>query len=88
MIQPDYDVIIIGSGAGGLACAVALAQAGKVPDKAGHRFKVIVSGGVAGIEDVKQVKANEDNGLEGLIIGKALYAGTIDLAEAMRIAHE
>ena len=71
-----------------LEASVALAQAGKVPDKAEHRFKVIVSGGVAGIEDVQRVKANEDNGLEGLIIGKALYAGTVDLAEAMRIAHE
>ena len=70
-----------------LESSVALAQAGNVPGQA-ERFKVIVSGGVASIEDVKQVKANEDNGLEGLIIGKALYAGTVDLAEAMRIAHE
>ena len=69
-----------------LEASVALAQAGNAPGQ--ERFKVIVSGGVAGIEDVHRVKANEDIGLEGLIIGKALYAGTIDLSEAMRIAHE
>jgi len=71
-----------------LEASVALAQAGISADQSASRFKVIVSGGVAGIEDVRQVKANEDKGLEGLIIGKALYAGTVDLAEAMRIAHE
>lgn len=66
------------------AC-VALARAGNPPDSPA-RFQVIASGGVAGIEDVKAVKAVEDEGLEGLIIGKALYAGQIDLAEAVAMA--
>jgi phosphoribosylformimino-5-aminoimidazole carboxamide ribotide isomerase len=70
-----------------LTASVALAQAGQSAANPSHRFKVIVSGGVAGIEDVKQVKANGAYGLEGLIIGKALYAGKIDLAEALEIAH-
>ncbi len=64
-----------------LEASVALAQAGQAT------FKVIVSGGVATLEDIKRVKAAEHKGLEGLIIGKALYTGAIDLAEAMRIAH-
>jgi phosphoribosylformimino-5-aminoimidazole carboxamide ribotide isomerase len=66
--------------------SVALARAGN--PESGHCFKVIVSGGVASIEDVKKVKAVEDEGIEGLIIGKALYTDAVDLAEAMRIAHE
>ncbi len=48
--------------------------------------KVIVSGGVASLEDVQRVKAAESAGLEGLIIGKALYTGAVELGEAMRIA--
>jgi len=68
--------------------AVALAEAGNASAKSGNQFKVIVSGGVASIDDVKRVKAQTHKGLEGLIIGKALYTGAVDLAEAMRIARE
>lgn len=68
-----------------LTDSIALAEAGGAGERPG--FKVIVSGGVAGIEDVKRVKAVEDKGLEGLIIGKALYTGAVDLAEAMQVAH-
>ena len=49
-------------------------------------LKVIASGGVAGLEDVKKVKEIQGIGVEGLIIGKALYTGDIDLREALRIA--
>ncbi len=65
-----------------LAASIALAQAGQ------GSYKVIVSGGVADLEDVRRVKAAENEGLEGLIIGKALYAGALDLADAMRLAHD
>ncbi len=71
-----------------LEASVALAEAGNASAESGQRFKVIVSGGVAGLDDIRRVKAEEDKGLEGLIIGKALYTGAVDLAEAMRIAHE
>jgi phosphoribosylformimino-5-aminoimidazole carboxamide ribotide isomerase len=43
---------------------------------------------VASLEDVKKVKAVENEGIDGLIIGKALYTGAVDLVEAMRIAHQ
>ncbi|GIK39443.1 MAG: 1-(5-phosphoribosyl)-5-[(5-phosphoribosylamino) methylideneamino] imidazole-4-carboxamide isomerase [Chloroflexota bacterium] len=69
-----------------LEATVALARAGHTADPE-RRFKVIASGGVAGIEDVQRVKAVEHEGIEGLIIGKALYTGAVDLAEAMQIAH-
>ncbi len=68
-----------------LEAAVALAQTGR--PAAGPGFKVIVSGGVGGIEDVRRVKAVEAEGIEGLVIGKALYTGAVDLAEALAIAH-
>ena len=46
---------------------------------------VIASGGVSTIEDVRQLKALEDRGLKGMIIGKALYEKTIDIKEAIEI---
>ena len=44
---------------------------------------VVASGGVASLEDVSACKAA---GLAGVIVGKALYEGKLDLAEAMRLA--
>ena len=44
---------------------------------------VIASGGVRALEDVIAAK---QAGLAGVIIGRALYDGTIDLPEAIRIA--
>ena len=43
---------------------------------------VIASGGVHTIDDIKAAK---DAGLAGCIIGRALYDGTVDLKEALRV---
>ena len=66
---------------------VALARAGNPAPDSKRRFRVIASGGVASLEDVKRLKAVEREGIEGVIIGKALYTGGVDLAAAMEIAH-
>lgn len=47
---------------------------------------VIASGGVAALADVERVKAVESMGVEGIIIGRALYAGQIDLRAALALA--
>ncbi len=44
---------------------------------------VVASGGVASLADVSACKAA---GLAGVIVGKALYEGKLDLAEAVRLA--
>lgn len=44
--------------------------------------KVIASGGVRSIEDLLAIKAT---GAEGVIIGKALYAGAIKLEDALKV---
>ena len=44
---------------------------------------VIASGGVATLDDIKRLR---DMGLYAAIIGKAYYAGTLDLAEAVKEA--
>ena len=50
-------------------------------------FKVIASGGVTTLEDVKRLKAaNAGAGFEGAIIGRALYEGTIQVADAVDAA--
>ncbi|HEX6751326.1 MAG TPA: 1-(5-phosphoribosyl)-5-[(5-phosphoribosylamino)methylideneamino]imidazole-4-carboxamide isomerase [Longimicrobium sp.] len=48
--------------------------------------EVIVSGGMSGMEDVDAVAAaaRERGGIGGAIVGKAIYEGRIDLAEALR----
>lgn len=46
---------------------------------------IIASGGVKGIEDILALQPLSTEGIEGVIIGKALYTGAIDLADALRI---
>ena len=47
---------------------------------------VILSGGVTTIQDVTKALDLEGDGVSGVIIGRALYEGTIDLTDAIRIA--
>lgn len=47
--------------------------------------KIIASGGIGTAEDVRAVR---DAGAAGVIIGAALYRGTVHLEEAIRIARE
>jgi phosphoribosylformimino-5-aminoimidazole carboxamide ribotide isomerase len=47
---------------------------------------VIASGGVSRMEDIEHLLALESEGVIGVIVGRALYTGQIDLQEAIRIA--
>lgn len=49
-------------------------------------LEVIVSGGVSRSEDVEAVgrAARERGGIAGVIVGKAIYEGRVDVAEAIR----
>ncbi len=46
---------------------------------------VIVSGGVSSLDDLAAVKEHEQAGIVGVICGRALYDGRIDLAQAVRL---
>jgi len=48
--------------------------------------KVIASGGVSRLEDVVQLRGLVPIGVEGAIIGTALYVGNFTLAEAIDVA--
>jgi phosphoribosylformimino-5-aminoimidazole carboxamide ribotide isomerase len=47
---------------------------------------VIVSGGVTNLDDLHAVKAASGHGIEGVIIGRALYDGAISADDALAIA--
>ena len=49
---------------------------------------IIASGGVHSLDDIRALKKHEPEGIEGVIIGKAIYEGRIDLTEAIKIAEE
>ena len=47
---------------------------------------VIVSGGVGSEDDVRAAVGHAGQGISGLIVGRALYTGAVDLARALEIA--
>jgi phosphoribosylformimino-5-aminoimidazole carboxamide ribotide isomerase len=61
-----------------IPATTALARAVPIP--------VIASGGVAGIADIEQLAHHAGDGIEGVITGRALYDGRLDLAEALAVA--
>ena len=56
----------------------ALADAVSIP--------IVASGGVNTIQDIKNLLEIESHGVTGVITGRALYEGTLDLQEAIRIS--
>jgi 1-(5-phosphoribosyl)-5-[(5-phosphoribosylamino)methylideneamino] imidazole-4-carboxamide isomerase/N-(5'phosphoribosyl)anthranilate isomerase len=48
---------------------------------------VIASGGVSKLQDLKELRALTEIGVEGAIVGKALYAGAFTLQEAIEVAY-
>ncbi|MDO6746685.1 1-(5-phosphoribosyl)-5-[(5-phosphoribosylamino)methylideneamino]imidazole-4-carboxamide isomerase [Gilvimarinus sp. 1_MG-2023] len=53
---------------------VAMAQASSIP--------VIASGGITNMDDIRALSAVSDKGICGAITGRAIYEGTLDVAEA------
>jgi len=49
---------------------------------------VIASGGVSRLDDIRNLSSVASEGIMGAIIGRALYEGTIDLAEGQKLADE
>ena len=61
-----------------VSATAALAQAAGIP--------VIASGGVGSIADIKAIKEAESAGIEGVIVGKAIYLGKVLLEDALKLA--
>ena len=60
-----------------VAATAALADALSVP--------LIASGGVASLDDLRALKELEGSGVAGVIAGRALYDGRLDLADALAL---
>ncbi|MDB5364362.1 MAG: hisA [Rhodospirillales bacterium] len=60
-----------------VAATVELARALSIP--------VIASGGVGSIQDLMAVRAAEEDGVAGVICGRALYDGSVDAVEAVAL---
>jgi phosphoribosylformimino-5-aminoimidazole carboxamide ribotide isomerase len=56
---------------------VAMARASTIP--------VIASGGITDIDDIRALKAVANQGICGAITGRAIYEGTLDVAEAQKL---
>jgi phosphoribosylformimino-5-aminoimidazole carboxamide ribotide isomerase len=57
---------------------VALAKTSGIP--------VLASGGVGRVADIAALAAVADAGIEGVVVGRALYTGAVSLSDAMRAA--
>lgn len=51
-------------------------------------LRVIASGGVASLDDLRTLAQHCHEGIEGVIVGMALYRGAIQLKEALRTVRE
>jgi phosphoribosylformimino-5-aminoimidazole carboxamide ribotide isomerase len=51
-------------------------------------LRIIASGGVSSMENIKALKALTHLGIDGAIVGKALYDGKLDLRQALAVAAE
>jgi phosphoribosylformimino-5-aminoimidazole carboxamide ribonucleotide (ProFAR) isomerase len=49
---------------------------------------VIASGGISSLDDIAELRSLVPQGLEGAIVGKALYAQAFTLAEALDVASD
>ena len=50
--------------------------------------KVVASGGVKSLEDIKALLPYEKDGIEGVIVGKSIYTGSLNLQEAIALVEE
>ena len=63
-----------------IEATVKLAQSLSIP--------VIASGGLSNLEDIRQLCAVEDEGVEGVICGRSIYSGDLDFEAAQKLADD
>ncbi len=63
-----------------LEATVTMARASRIP--------VIASGGITNMDDIRALNAVAGEGICGAITGRAIYEGSLDVAEAQRYCDE
>ena len=63
-----------------IEATVKLAQALTIP--------VIASGGLSNLDDIRNLCAVEDEGVQGVICGRSIYSGDLDFAAGQKLADE
>lgn len=61
-----------------IEATVKLAQSVNIP--------IIASGGLTNLDDIRALCAVENEGVSGAITGRAIYEGSIDFAQAQKLA--
>ncbi|MDP2984147.1 MAG: 1-(5-phosphoribosyl)-5-[(5-phosphoribosylamino)methylideneamino]imidazole-4-carboxamide isomerase [Candidatus Latescibacter sp.] len=61
-----------------------IAETGRMARETG--LKVIASGGVSSLDDIRALQLIESSGVDSVIVGKALYEGKFGLREAIEVA--
>ena len=49
------------------------------------KIPVVISGGISSVEDIVEIKKEKFSNIEGLIVGKAIYDGNIDMKKLSKL---
>ena len=85
----DYGVesiIYTDIGRDGMLSGINIDATGKLANS--MSIPVIASGGLSNMDDIRKLCAVEDEGVEGVICGRAIYSGDLDFAAAQAWADE
>jgi phosphoribosylformimino-5-aminoimidazole carboxamide ribotide isomerase len=77
-------LIVTDIGRDGAMTGVNLDQVGEVADAVS--IPVIASGGIASVKDIELLKARPGARIAGAVLGRSLYEGAVDPAQALKIA--
>ena len=70
----------------GMRCGIDAAAYGRLARIAG--FPITASGGIATLEDIRALAALPEPGIDGAIVGRAIYDGAFTVAEGVAAARE
>ena len=77
-------LIVTDIGRDGAMVGVNIDQVGEVADAVA--IPVIASGGIASVRDIELLKARKGVAIAGAVLGRSLYEGAVDPAQALKIA--